>query len=57
MLTQLNKTMSDIEILQIAEERGIEYDPFCLINFVREKENSGLSIDDIIDEYENIIGY
>ena len=49
--------MSDIEILQVAEERGIDYDPFCLINFVREKENSGLSIDDIIDEYENLIGY
>lgn len=49
--------MSDIEILQAAEEREMEYDPFCLINFVRERENSHHSIDDILDEYENIIGY
>lgn len=49
--------MSDIEILQAAEERGMEYDPFCLINFVRERENGRQEIDDILDEYENTIGY
>lgn len=49
--------MSDIEILQVAEKKGIDYEPFRLIKFVREKENSGLSIDDIIDEYENLMGY
>lgn len=49
--------MSDIEILQLAEERGMEYDPFCLINFVRENENGRLSIDDILDEYENLNDY
>ena len=50
--------MSDQEIINLAEERGIEYDAFCLINFVRQYEkNSKLSIDDIIDEYENISAY
>ena len=49
--------MSDNEIIKLAEERGIEFDAFCLINFVREKENSHKSIDDIIDEYEQLKDY
>lgn len=49
--------MTDQEIIKLAEERGIEYDAFCLINFVRQYKNSKLSIDDIIDEYENINVY
>ena len=49
--------MSDKEIIDIAKQRGIEFDAFCLINFVRERENSKMFIDDIIDEYENLNGY
>lgn len=49
--------ITDKEIIAIANERGIEFDAFCLINFVREKENGKLSIDDILDEYENLKGY
>lgn len=46
--------MNDNEIIRIAKQRGIEFDSFCLINFVRERENGRMSIDDIIDEYENL---
>ena len=46
--------MSDNEIIELAKQRGIEFDAFCLINFVRERENGRMSIDDIIDEYENL---
>lgn len=46
--------MNDNEIIEIAKQRGIEFDSFCLINFVRERENGHMSIDDIIDEYENL---
>lgn len=49
--------MSDKEIIDIVKQRGIEFDAFCLINFVRERENSKMSIDDIIDEYESLNGY
>ena len=49
--------MSEQDIIQLADKRGMEYDAFCLINFVRERENSRLSIDDILDEYENIQPY
>lgn len=49
--------MSDYEIIEIAKQRGIEFDSFCLINFVREREHGRMSIDDIIDEYENLSTY
>lgn len=49
--------MTDKEIIKLAKERGMEFDAFCLINFVREKQNSRLSMDDILDEYENLIEY
>jgi hypothetical protein len=45
------------DIIKLAENRGIEFDAFCLINFVRERINSRLSIDDILDEYENLTEY
>lgn len=49
--------ITDKEIIAIAKQREIEFDAFCLINFVREKENGKLSIDDILDEYENLKEY
>ena len=49
--------MSEQDIIQLADKRGMKYDAFCLINFVKERENSRLSIDDILDEYENIQPY
>lgn len=49
--------MTDKEIIEFAEKRGIEFDSFCLINFVREKLDNRKSIDDILDEYEDLIGY
>lgn len=49
--------MKDKEIIEMVKQRGIEFDSFCLINFVRERENGRKSIDDIIDEYENLNTY
>ena len=49
--------VTDQTIIDNAKQRGIEFDSFCLINFVRERENGHMSIDDIIDEYENLSVY
>jgi hypothetical protein len=49
--------MTDKEIIQLAIERGIEFDEFCLLNFVKEKIGGRYTIDDILDEYEDLIGY
>ena len=54
---ELELYLTDDEIIAIADERGIEYDAFCLINFVREQIPNGLSIDDILDEYEHLETY
>ena len=48
--------MSDSDIIKLAEERGIEFDPFCLVNFVKEKLSSNIPIDDILDMYEDLDG-
>ena len=53
MKTQVN----DQTIIDNAKQRGIEFDAFCLINFVREQENNNKSLDDIIDEYEQLKDY
>lgn len=49
--------VTDQTIIDNAKQRGIEFDAFCLINFVREQENNNKSLDDIIDEYENLSIY
>ena len=48
--------ISDSDIIKLAEDRGIEFDPFCLINFVKDKLSSNISIDDILDMYEDLEG-
>lgn len=49
------------EIIQNAENRGLNndemFDPFCLISFVENYGNENKSLDDIIDEFEDMIGY
>lgn len=44
-------------IIDNAKQRGIEFDAFCLVNFVREQELNNKSLDDIIDEYESLNSY
>lgn len=49
--------VTDQTIIDNAKQRGIEFDSFCLINFVREQELNNKSLDDIIDEYESLNSY
>lgn len=43
------------QIIAEAQRRGIEYDEACLVDFVREHEGR-MSLEDIVDEYENCTG-
>lgn len=47
---------TDKQIIAEAQRRGIEYDETCMVDFVRENE-SCMSLEDIVDEYEDLIGY
>lgn len=49
--------MTDKEIIELAEKRGLEFYSFCIINFVREKLDNRKSIDNILDEFEDLISY
>jgi hypothetical protein len=45
------------EIIQTANKLNIEYDLFCLVNYIKERENEKISLEDIIIDYSNLPEY